>query len=61
MLKAGKEMEEMEKLNNKIKELEETLVKEEGNKKELEKQVRKLSFFKNLNWIFVFEKVETQL
>lgn len=54
-------MEEMEKLNNKIKELEETLVKEEGNKKELEKQVRKLSFFKNLNWIFVFEKVETQL
>lgn len=39
MLKAGKEAEEMEKLNDKIKELEQSLQKEEGNRKELEQKV----------------------
>lgn len=42
MLKAGKITEEMEKLTDQIKQLEQTLQKEEGNRKDLEKQV---SFF----------------
>ncbi|MCP9264595.1 Myosin-4 [Dirofilaria immitis] len=50
MLKAGKELEEIEKLNEKIKTLEETLVKEEGNRKDLEdkseEQNQKLSAIK---------------
>lgn len=44
MLKAGKEAEEMEKLNDKIKNLEDTLLKEEGNRKELETQVNHFTF-----------------
>ncbi|VDK50027.1 unnamed protein product [Gongylonema pulchrum] len=39
MLKAGKEAEEIEKLNEKIKVLENSLQKEEGNRKDLETQV----------------------
>ncbi|VDO30677.1 unnamed protein product [Onchocerca flexuosa] len=39
MLKTGKEIEEIEKLSEKIKTLEETLVKQEGNRKELETQI----------------------
>lgn len=46
MLKAGKEAEEMDKLSEKIKALEESLVKEEGNRKELESQVNHISFHK---------------
>ncbi|KAH7722128.1 myosin heavy chainfast skeletal muscle [Aphelenchoides avenae] len=47
LLKAGKESEEMDKLVEKIKELEERIVKEEGNRKELETQVAKLVEEKN--------------
>lgn len=43
MLKAGKEAEELDKLSDKIKSLEETLLKEEGNRKELESQVDHIS------------------
>lgn len=39
LLKAGKQSEEMEKLSEKIKELEENLVKEESNRKNLEIEV----------------------
>lgn len=47
LLKAGKEHEEIDKLTEKIKELEEKIVKEEGNRKELEVQVAKLVEEKN--------------
>uniref|UniRef100_F1KQ55 Myosin-3 n=1 Tax=Ascaris suum TaxID=6253 RepID=F1KQ55_ASCSU len=53
MLKAGKITEEMEKLTDQIKQLEQTLQKEEGNRKDLEKQVKvlmdeKAALFENL-------------
>lgn len=47
LLKAGKEQEEIDSLSTKIKELEESLKKEEGNRKELETQVSKLVEEKN--------------
>ncbi|KAL3101299.1 hypothetical protein niasHT_028055 [Heterodera trifolii] len=47
LLKLGKEQEEMGTLQQKIKELEESLQKEEGNRKELETQVAKLVEDKN--------------
>uniref|UniRef100_A0A914HJT9 Myosin-3 n=1 Tax=Globodera rostochiensis TaxID=31243 RepID=A0A914HJT9_GLORO len=47
LLKMGKEQEEMGTLQQKIKELEENLQKEEGNRKELEVQVAKLVEDKN--------------
>jgi hypothetical protein len=43
----GKEQEELDNLQVKIKELEESLAKEEGNRKELETQVAKLVEEKN--------------
>jgi len=43
----GKEQEELDSLQVKIKELEESLAKEEGNRKELEVQVAKLVEEKN--------------
>ncbi|KAK6058401.1 myosin head [Cooperia oncophora] len=47
MLKAGKEAEEMEKLSDKIKQLEEAIAKGEDNRKELEAQVAGLIEEKN--------------
>lgn len=47
MLKAGKESEEIDALNARIKELEEALAKEEGNRKQLETEVAKLVEEKN--------------
>ncbi|VDN05654.1 unnamed protein product [Thelazia callipaeda] len=47
MLKAGKEAEEIEKLNEKIKSLEENLQKEEGSRKDLESEIAKLTKEKN--------------
>lgn len=47
LLKTGKEQEELENLSSKIKELEELLKKEEGNRKELETQVANLVEEKN--------------
>ncbi|CAK5025246.1 unnamed protein product [Meloidogyne enterolobii] len=47
LLKMGKEQEELDSLQVKIKELEESLAKEEGNRKELETQVAKLVEEKN--------------
>lgn len=47
LLKTGKEQEELDSLSVKIKELEESLKKEEGNRKELETQVAKLVEEKN--------------
>lgn len=52
----GKEQEELDSLQVKIKELEESLAKEEGNRKELETQVAKLVEEKNAvskNWDFL--------
>uniref|UniRef100_A0A0R3RHL6 Myosin motor domain-containing protein n=1 Tax=Elaeophora elaphi TaxID=1147741 RepID=A0A0R3RHL6_9BILA len=56
MLKAGKEAEEMEKLNDKIKTLEDTLLKEEGNRKELESQIADLTSEKDK----LFENLEKE-
>lgn len=47
LLKTGKEQEELDSLSIKIKELEESLKKEEGNRQELESQVSKLVEEKN--------------
>jgi myosin heavy chain 6/7 len=47
LLRAGKEHEEMEKIEGKIKELEEALAKEEGLRKDLENQVGNLVEEKN--------------
>ena len=47
LLKTGKEQEELGSLSNRIKELEESLKKEEGNRQELETQVSKLVEEKN--------------
>ncbi|OZC08600.1 hypothetical protein X798_04403 [Onchocerca flexuosa] len=56
MLKTGKEIEEIEKLSEKIKTLEETLVKQEGNRKELETQIANLTQEKNQ----LFENLEKE-